>query len=86
MKPGPTRRARRENEGPVVVLTLTRRVDDRDVPSIRLMVSPETKLIRRIDAKTISGDQIQFDFSAIRSIRGFGKPFCVRFAGFGKHV
>jgi outer membrane lipoprotein-sorting protein len=52
-----------KTKDPVVVLTLTRRSTTEMFRSIRLMVSPETKLIRRIDAKTISGDQIQFDFS-----------------------
>jgi outer membrane lipoprotein-sorting protein len=48
----------------VVVLTLTRRSTTEMFRAIRLMISPDTKLIRRIDAKTISGDQILFDFTA----------------------
>jgi len=27
------------------------------------MVSPDTKLIRRLDARSIAGDQIRFDFT-----------------------
>jgi Outer membrane lipoprotein-sorting protein len=47
----------------VVVLSLLRRSTTEMFRSIRLMVSPDTKLIRRIDARTISGDQIRFEFS-----------------------
>jgi len=47
----------------VVVLSLSRRSTTEIFRTIRLMISPETKLIRRIDARTISGDQVQFDFS-----------------------
>jgi outer membrane lipoprotein-sorting protein len=47
----------------VVVLSLARRTTSEMFRTIRLMVSPDTKLIRRIEASTISGDQITFDFS-----------------------
>ena len=47
----------------VVILSLSRRSTTEMFRSIRLMVSPDTKLIRRIEARTISGDQMVFDFS-----------------------
>jgi len=47
----------------VVVLKLERRSTTEMFRQIRLMISPDTKLIRRIAATTISGDQIQFDFT-----------------------
>lgn len=46
----------------VIVLALSRRSTTEMFRSLRVMVSPDTKLIRRIDAKTIAGDQIRFDF------------------------
>jgi len=47
----------------VVALLLTRRSTSEMFRTIRLLVSPDTKLIRRIDARTISGDQIVIDFT-----------------------
>jgi outer membrane lipoprotein-sorting protein len=47
----------------VVVLLLTRRSMTEMFRTIRLMVNPDTKLIRRIDARTLAGDQIRFDFT-----------------------
>ncbi len=47
----------------VIVLLLSRRSTTEMFRTIRLMISPDTKLIRRIDARTISGDQIRFDFT-----------------------
>ena len=48
----------------VVVLTLSRKTTTEIFRSIRMMVSPDTKLIRRIEARSISGDQIRFDFTS----------------------
>ena len=50
----------------VVVLALNRRSASETFRNIRLLVSPETKLIRRIEAWPISGSKITFDFSAYR--------------------
>jgi len=47
----------------VVVLILARKSTTEMFRTIRLMVSPDTKLIRRLDARSISGDQIRFDFT-----------------------
>jgi len=47
----------------VVVLSLSRRSTTEMFRTIRLMVNPETKLVRRIDARTISGDLVRFDFT-----------------------
>ncbi len=47
----------------VVVLTLARKSTTEMFRTIRLMISPDTKLVRRIDARSISGDQIRFDFT-----------------------
>jgi outer membrane lipoprotein carrier protein len=52
-----------KNPEQVVVLVLSRRTTTEMFRTIRLMISLETKLIRRIEARTISGDQIQFDFT-----------------------
>lgn len=48
----------------VIVLILSRKTTTELFRTIRLLISPDTKLIRRIDARTTSGDQIRFDFSA----------------------
>lgn len=47
----------------VIILSLARRSTTEMFRTIRMMVSPDTGLIRRIDAKTIAGDQIIFDFT-----------------------
>lgn len=47
----------------VIVLLLTRRSTTEIFRSIRLMVSPDAKMIRRIEARSISGDLIKFDFT-----------------------
>jgi outer membrane lipoprotein carrier protein len=47
----------------VIVLLLSRRSTTEMFRTIRLMITPETKMVRRIDARTISGDQIRFDFT-----------------------
>ncbi len=47
----------------VIVLSLARKSTTEMFRTIRLMISPDTKLVRRIDARSISGDQIRFDFT-----------------------
>jgi outer membrane lipoprotein-sorting protein len=47
----------------VVILLLSRKTTTEMFRTIRLMISPDTNLIRRIDALTISGDHVQFDFT-----------------------
>ena len=47
----------------VIILLLSRKTTTEMFRTIRLMISPDTKLIRRIDALTISGDHVQFDFT-----------------------
>jgi len=47
----------------VVVLSLARRSTTEMFRGIRLMVDPKTNLIRRIEAKTITGDVLVFDFT-----------------------
>jgi outer membrane lipoprotein carrier protein len=47
----------------VVVLLLSRRTTTETFRTIRLMVSAETHLIRRIDARSIAGDEVVFDFT-----------------------
>jgi len=49
-----------------VVLALNRRSASETFRTIRLLVSPESKLIRRIEAWPISGSKITFDFSYYR--------------------
>ncbi|MEL3905958.1 MAG: outer membrane lipoprotein carrier protein LolA [Treponema sp.] len=49
-----------------VVLALNRRSASETFRTIRLLVSPDTKLIRRIEAWPISGSKITFDFSRYR--------------------
>lgn len=48
----------------VIILTLSRRSTTEIFRTIRLMISPDTRLIRRIDARTITGEQIVFDFTS----------------------
>jgi len=52
-----------ESDEMVVVLALARRSTTEVFRTIRLMIDPETSLIRRIEAKTITGDELVFDFS-----------------------
>jgi outer membrane lipoprotein carrier protein len=47
----------------VVVLALSRRYTTEMFRTIRLMISPDTKLIRRIEATTVTGDTITFNFT-----------------------
>lgn len=54
----------------VIVLSLARRSTTESFRTLRLMVDPATKLIRRIDARTLSGDQIVFDFTGYKINQG----------------
>jgi outer membrane lipoprotein carrier protein len=47
----------------VVVLALARRYTTEMFRTIRLMISPESNLIRRIEAVTVTGDKIVFNFT-----------------------
>jgi outer membrane lipoprotein-sorting protein len=51
----------------VVKLRLTRRSVSEGFREIILSVSPETKLIRRIEGRTIAESNVRFDFSNIRT-------------------
>ncbi|MDR2519021.1 MAG: outer membrane lipoprotein carrier protein LolA [Spirochaetaceae bacterium] len=53
-----------------VKLRLTRRSVSEGFREIILSVNPDTKLIRRIEGRTIDGRLVQFDFSNIRINRG----------------
>ncbi|MDR0320833.1 MAG: outer membrane lipoprotein carrier protein LolA [Treponema sp.] len=61
--PVPLEANSREN---VVKLRLTRRLVSEGFREIILSINPETKLIRRIEARTITEGEIRFDFSNIR--------------------
>lgn len=54
----------------VVVLALSRRSTTESFRTLRVMVDPQTRLIRRIDARTLSGDQIVFDFTGYKVNQG----------------
>ena len=54
----------------VVQLTLTRRSLSEGFREIKLSVSPATKLIRRIEGRTIADDFVQFDFTDIKLDQG----------------
>ncbi|ULQ60741.1 outer membrane lipoprotein carrier protein LolA [Brucepastera parasyntrophica] len=58
--PVPIRENARET---VIVLLLSRRSATEMFRTIRLKISPESKLIRVIEAQTVTGDQITFEFS-----------------------
>lgn len=47
----------------VVVLSLARRTTTEMFRRIRLMINPGTKLVRRIEATTVTGDVLVFDFT-----------------------
>ncbi|HOX31288.1 MAG TPA: outer-membrane lipoprotein carrier protein LolA [Spirochaetales bacterium] len=53
-----------------VVLVLNRRTVAEGYKTIKLYVSPETKLIRRIRGWTLAGDEIVFDFLGIKTNLG----------------
>jgi len=50
----------------VVILALARRSTTESFRTLRLMIDPTTKLIRRIDARNLAGDPIVFDFTAYK--------------------
>lgn len=52
-----------EAEETVISLLLSRRSTTELFRTIRLLISPDTKLIRQIEAQTVSGEQITFEFS-----------------------
>jgi outer membrane lipoprotein-sorting protein len=54
----------------VVKLRLTRRAGSENFREIVLDVAPETKLIRRIEGRTITDSTVRFDFSEIRINQG----------------
>jgi outer membrane lipoprotein-sorting protein len=54
----------------VVKLRLTRRSVSEGFREIILSVNPETKLIRRIEGRTIADGQLRFDFSDVRINQG----------------
>ena len=55
---------------PVVKLRLTRRLASEGFSEIILSVSPESRLIRRIEGRTIADVLLRFDFSNIRTNLG----------------
>ncbi|MDR0602385.1 MAG: outer membrane lipoprotein carrier protein LolA [Treponema sp.] len=54
----------------VVKLRLTRRSISEGFRELQLCIDPETRLIRRIEGKTIAEGQVQFDFSNIKVNQG----------------
>jgi outer membrane lipoprotein-sorting protein len=54
----------------VVKLRLTRRSVSEGFREIQLSIDPETRLIRRIEGRTIAEGLVQFDFSNIRTNQG----------------
>ena len=54
----------------VVQLRLARRTISEGFREIILSISPDTKLIRRIEGRTIADGQVQFDFTGIRTNQG----------------
>ncbi len=60
--PAPVPLAEGSSESAVVLL-LSRRTTTELFRTIKLMINPESKLIRRIDAQSISGERIVFDFT-----------------------
>ncbi|MDR2371361.1 MAG: outer-membrane lipoprotein carrier protein LolA [Treponema sp.] len=54
----------------VVKLRLTRRSVSEGFREIQLSIDPETRLIRRIEGRTIAESLVQFDFSNIRTNQG----------------
>jgi outer membrane lipoprotein-sorting protein len=58
------------NREMVVKLRLTRRLASEGFREIILSIDPETRLIRRIEGRTISEAQVRFDFTNIRTNLG----------------
>jgi len=56
-----------KSEEMVVKLRLTRRSVAESFRELILSVNPDTKLIRRIEGRTLAGGNITFDFSSIRT-------------------
>jgi outer membrane lipoprotein-sorting protein len=53
-----------------VVLVLTRSTVAEGFKTIKLYVAPDTKLIRRMEGWTLSGDRLRFDFTGIATNTG----------------
>lgn len=58
-EPKPLEEASSEN---VIVLSMFRRSASETFKQLRVMISPETKLIRRIEGQPVTGEKIVFDF------------------------
>jgi outer membrane lipoprotein-sorting protein len=54
----------------VLSLVLNRKTVAEGFKTVKLYISPETKLIRRIRGWTLSGDELAFDFTVIRTNQG----------------
>ncbi len=54
----------------VIVLALARRSTTESFRTLRLMIDPATKLIRRIDARNLAGDPYVFDFTNYKVNQG----------------
>ena len=61
----------------VVTFLLSRRTTTEMFRTLRLSVNPETRLIRRIEATTISGDVIIFDFTGYSINQGLLDNRCI---------
>ena len=55
------------NRDPVVKLRLTRRIASEGFREIILCIDPQTRLIRRIEGKTIAEAMVRFDFTNVRT-------------------
>jgi outer membrane lipoprotein-sorting protein len=67
--PAPTPLEDRSREM-VVKLRLTRRLGSEGFREIILSINPETRLIRRMEGRTIAETQVRFDFTNIRTNLG----------------
>lgn len=65
------------SETKVVSLLLARRTTTEMFRGIRLMINPETRLIRRIVATTITGDVLVFDFTGYALNQGILNNFFI---------
>lgn len=64
---GPTPVALEEASTEMVIkMSLVRKTNSEGFKTIKLSISPDTKLIRRIDAVTVNNDAIRFDFLNIK--------------------
>lgn len=57
----------------VIKLTLSRRSVSEGFRELRLSISPDTKLIRRIEGLTLAGETIVFNFTDIKLNQGIGE-------------